>query len=195
MYSGPSQVVYYQSYKLLFRKLIAVVYVLVSSAIAYPRLLKTAEAVPGVVPYFCDTSLNSHLSWPPPILVLLLSADVLCCAIVDIALLTDCSPAVVPGAGRVARSALRLACQPPRPCPEARPRLPQSLFPVSPFSAEIDSMCIPLRPSAPQRHPAQASMSVDRHRARGFPPGHSPSPPTGVAPRPPPGYFGTLVVA
>jgi hypothetical protein len=85
--------------------------------------------------------------------------------------------------GDVSRAALlRLACQPRRPCPEAHPRLPQSLFQVSPFSAEIDSVWIPLRPSAPQRHPAQASMSVDLHRARGFPPGHSPSPPTGEAP-------------
>jgi hypothetical protein len=31
-------------------------------AIAYPSLGKIAEAVPGVVPYFCDTSINSPLS-------------------------------------------------------------------------------------------------------------------------------------
>ena len=45
----------------------------VPSAIAYPSLGKTAEAVPGVIPCFCATSLDSPLSWPPPSLVLLLS--------------------------------------------------------------------------------------------------------------------------
>ena len=59
--------------------------VFAQSAIAYPSLGKAAEAVPGVVPYFCATSLNSPLSWPPPSLVPLLSAGVPCYAIVDTA--------------------------------------------------------------------------------------------------------------
>ena len=75
-------------------------------AMSYPSLGKIAKVVSSVVPYFCAMSLNSPLSWPPSSLVFLLSADVLCHAIVDAALLTACSPAVVPGAGRVARSAL-----------------------------------------------------------------------------------------
>ena len=63
-------------------------------------LWKTSEAVPGVVPYFCATSLNSPLSWPPPSLVSLLSASLPCCAIVDAAPVIARPPAAVPGAGR-----------------------------------------------------------------------------------------------
>ena len=77
-------------------------------AIAYPSLGKTSEAVPGVVPYFCDTSLNSPLSWPPPSLVSLLSASVPCCVIVDVAPLIASPPAAVPGAGCA-------ACRAPAP--------------------------------------------------------------------------------
>ncbi len=84
-------------------------------AIAYPSLGKTAEAVPGVVPYFCATSLNSPLSWPPPSLVPLLSAGVPCCSIVDTAPLIARPPSAVPGAGRA-------ACRAPAPgLPTAAP--------------------------------------------------------------------------
>jgi hypothetical protein len=41
-----------------------------------------------------------------------------------------------------------------------------------------------VRPSAPPRHPAPASISVGRRQARGFPPGQSPSPLMGAVPRP-----------
>ena len=136
-----------------------------------------------IVRCFCDTSLNSPLSWPPPSLVPLLSASVPCCAIVDTAPLIARPPAAVPGAGCAAPP--RLACQPPRPCPEARPRAPQLPSPVSAYLTEIDCVRIPLRPSAPPRHPAPASMSVGRHRARGFPPGQSLSPPIGAVTPPP----------
>jgi hypothetical protein len=93
--------------------------------IAYPSLGKTSEAVSGVVPYFCDTSLNSHLSWPPPILVLLLSAGVPCCAIVDTAPLIARPPAAVPGAGSA-------ACRAPAPgLPTAAP-MPRGPPPPAP---------------------------------------------------------------
>jgi hypothetical protein len=103
---GIISVVYFQSYKLLFLKPIAFLFIwsshftvlrivapgktksqfrFVQLYIAYPSLGKTSEAVPGVVPYFCATSLNSPLSWPPPSLVPLLSAGVPCYAIVDTA--------------------------------------------------------------------------------------------------------------
>ena len=59
---------------------------------------------------------------------------------------------------------------------------------------EIEWVWIPVRPSAPPRHPAPASMSVGRRRARGFPPGQSPSPLVGAVPRPTPGSrFSALI--
>ena len=61
-----------------------------------------------IVRCFCDTSLNSPLSWPPPSLVPLLSANVPCCAIVDTAPLIARPPAAVQGAGRD-------ACRAPAP--------------------------------------------------------------------------------
>jgi len=155
------------------------------SAIAFPSLEKTAEAVPGVVPYFCATSLNSPLSWPPPSLVSLLFASIPCFAIVDAAPVIARLPAAVPGAGCVACRASAPGLPTSSPMPRGPPPRAPAPFPGFTYLTEIDRVRIPLRPSAPPRHPAPASMSVGRHRARGFPPGQSLSPPIGAVPRPP----------
>mgnify|MGYP000530578542 CR=1 FL=1 len=89
-------------------------------------------------------------------------------------------------ASRVA--SLLLACLPPRPCPEARLRAPRCCSPSTGQVTEIEWAWIPVRPSVPPPHPVPASMSVGRRRARGFPPGQSPSPLVGAVPRPTLGF-------
>jgi hypothetical protein len=108
-----------------------------------------------------------------------------------------CSPAPPPllpqaAASRVA--SLRLACPPLRPCPEARLCAPHRSSPRAWYLTEIDWERIPVRPSAPPRHPAPASMSVGRRRAREFPPGQSPSPLVGSVSRPTHGFSGTALL-
>ena len=98
-----------------------------------------------------------------------------------------CSPApppVLPQAAASRVASLRLACPPLRPCPEARLRAPHRCSPSAWNLTEIEWEWIPVRPSAPPRHPAPASISVGRRQARGFPPGQSPSPLMGAVPRP-----------
>ncbi len=99
----------------------------------------------------------------------------------------SCAPAPPPLLPRAAASrdaSLLLACLPRRPCPEARLRAPRCCSPRTGEVTEIESERIPVRPSAPPRHPAPASISVGRRQARGFPPGQSPSPLMGAVPRP-----------
>ena len=99
----------------------------------------------------------------------------------------SCAPALPPLLPQVAASrvaSLLLACLPRRPCPEARLRAPRCCSPSTGQVTEIEWAWIPVRPSVPPPHPVLASMSVGRRRARGFPPGQSPSPLVGAVPRP-----------
>ena len=114
----------------------------------------------------------------------------------------SCAPAPPPLLPRAAASrdaSLLLACLPPRPCPEARLCAPRCCSPSTGQVTEIEWAWIPVRPSVPPPHPVPASMSVGRRRARGFPPGQSPSPLVGAVPRPTLGFrllpwiFGTLL--
>ena len=93
-------------------------------------------------------------------------------------------PPLLPQAAASRVASLLLACPPPRPCPEARLHAPHRSPPRTCELTEIEWVWIPVHPSAPPRHPAPASMSVGRRRARGFPPGQSPSPLVGAVPRP-----------
>jgi hypothetical protein len=93
-------------------------------------------------------------------------------------------PPLLPQAAASHVASLRLACPPPRPCPEARLRAPHRYCPRTCELTEIEWVWIPVRPSVPPRHPAPASTSVGRSPARGFPPGQSPSPLVGTVPRP-----------
>ena len=70
----------------------------------------------------------------------------------------------------------------------ARLRAPRCCSPSTGQVTEIEWAWIPVRPSVPPPHPVPASMSVGRRRARGFPPGQSPSPLVGAVPRPTLGF-------
>jgi hypothetical protein len=102
-------------------------------AMSYLRLGEIVKAVSSVVPYCCDMSPNSPLSWPLSSLVFLFSADVSCHAVVDDRPLTDCSPAVVPGAGRVARRA---------PAPDLPTAAPMSRGPPPPAPVSFRGLTI-----------------------------------------------------
>ncbi len=93
-------------------------------------------------------------------------------------------PPVLPQAAASRVASLRLACPPLLPCPEARLCAPHRCSPSAWMLTEIEWERIPVRPSAPPRHPAPASISVGRRHARWFPPGQSPSPLMGAVPRP-----------
>ena len=140
--------------------------------------------MPGVVPCFCATSLDSPLSWPPPSLVLLLSTITPCCGIVYATTVFARPPAAVPAGGCVACRAPAPGLPASSPISRGLPPRAPAVFPGFGYLTEIDCVQIPVRPSAPPRHPAPASMSVGRRRARGFPRGQSPYPLICAVPRP-----------
>jgi hypothetical protein len=152
--------------------------VFVSSAIAYPRLLKTAEAVPGVVPCCCAASLDSPMSWPPSSPVLLSFSVAPLGGTAYGTIVRARPPAAAPAGGCVGCRVPAPGLPPSSPMPRGPPpRAPQlfpecrdadgnrigadSCAPVGPAAASCPGFHIRWPPSCPRVSARAIPVSVD----------------------------------
>jgi hypothetical protein len=95
--------------------------------IIFPRMY--SEAVPGVVPSCCATSLDSPLSWPPPSPVLLPTTVAPCSGTAHATTVLARPPAAAPAGGCVACRVPATGLPPSSPMPRGPPPRAPPLFP------------------------------------------------------------------